>query len=110
MVKTHKHQHPPGSHPQIQERSRRKNKTANNKTLRLPKTSESDAAGKLMSMPGIVDAEATMPSKSSGVPRLVANGFRTGFFDMVELRIAKKPIVHIIRKNAFCVHFALSMP
>jgi hypothetical protein len=60
-------------------------------------------------MPGIVDAEATMPSKSSGVPRLVANGFRTGFFDIVELRMANKPITHIIRKKVFSVHFALSM-
>ena len=78
--------------------------------MRLPKISESDAAGKLMSMPGMADADATMPSKSSGVPRLVAKGFRTGFFDNVELRIANKPIVHIIKKKAFCVHLDLSMP
>ena len=77
--------------------------------MRLPKMSDSDAAGRLMRMPGIVDAEATMPSKSSGVPRLVANGFRTGFFDIVELRMANKPITHIIKKKAFPVHFALSM-
>jgi hypothetical protein len=78
--------------------------------LRLPKTSESDAAGKLMRMPGMVEAEATMPSKSSGVPKLVAKGFRTGFFDIVELRIANKPIMQIIKKKALCVHLDLSMP
>ena len=59
-----------------------------------------------MSMPGMVDAEATIPSKSSGVPRLVAKGFNTGFFDMVELRIANKPITQITRKKALCVHLA----
>ena len=57
----------------------------------------------------MVEAEATIPSKSSGVPRLVAKGFRTGFFDMVELRIAKKPITQITRKKAFCVHLSLNM-
>ena len=61
-------------------------------------------------MPGMVDAEATIPSKSSGVPMLVAKGFRTGFFDMVELRIANKPIVQVTKKNARCVRLDLSMP
>jgi len=37
-------------------------------TFRLPKMSESEAAGKLTSIPGIVEAEATKPSqKPSGV-------------------------------------------
>ena len=58
----------------------------------------------------MVDAEATMPSKSSGVPRLVAKGFNTGFFDMVELRIANNPIMQITKKKTFCVHLALNMP
>ena len=71
--------------------------------------SESEAAGKLISIPGMVDAEATMPSKSSGVPRLVAKGFKTGFFDIVELRIANKPITHITAKKAFCFHLELSI-
>jgi hypothetical protein len=72
--------------------------------------SESEAAGKLMSMPGMVETAATTPNNSSGVPRLVAKGFNTGFFDMVELRIANKPIMQIIRKKALCVHLDLSMP
>ena len=66
--------------------------------FRLPKMSESDAAGKLTRMPGMVEAEATIPSNSSGVPRLVAKGFSTGFLDIVVLRIAKKPMRHIVRK------------
>ena len=53
-----------------------------------------------MSMPGMVETAATTPNNSSGVPRLVAKGFNTGFFDMVELRIANKPIMQIIRKKA----------
>ena len=65
--------------------------------------SESEAAGKLIRMPGIVEAEATIPNRSLGVPKLVAKGLRTGFFDIVELRIAKKPKAHITRKKAFCV-------
>ena len=37
-------------------------------TFRLPKMSESEAAGKLTSIPGIVEAEAAKPSqKPSGV-------------------------------------------
>jgi hypothetical protein len=71
--------------------------------------SESDAAGRLIRMPGIVDAEATIPSRSAGVSRLVANGFRTGFFDIVELRIANKPIMQIMMKKALTFQFALSI-
>ena len=53
----------------------------------------------------MVEAEATMPSRSSGVPRLLAKGFKTGFFDRVELRIAKKPTMQITRKKARCFQF-----
>lgn len=63
--------------------------------------SDNEAAGRLIRMPGMVEAEAIMPSKSSGVPRLVAKGFSTGFFDIVELRIAKKPIKHMIANRIF---------
>jgi hypothetical protein len=58
-----------------------------------------------MIMPGIVEAEATKPNKSVGVPRLFAKGFKTGFFDIVELRIAKKPMMHNIRKKLVRVRF-----
>ncbi len=86
-----------------------KTKAESNSILRLPKMSESEAAGKLMRMPGMVDADATMPNKSSGVPKLEANGLSTGFFDMVELRIANKPKAHNIIKKAFCVLVDLSI-
>jgi len=62
--------------------------------------SERDAAGKLTSIPGIVEAEATKPNqKPSGVSRLVAKGFKTGFLDIVELRIAKSPIMQSIQNT-----------
>jgi hypothetical protein len=78
-------------------------KAESNSTLRLPKMSDIEAAGKLMRMPGMVEAEATMPNKSSGVPKLVAKGLSTGFFDILELRMAKNPSAHSIIKKAFCV-------
>jgi hypothetical protein len=75
-----------------------KRKVANNNILRLPKISEREAAGRLMRIPGTVEAPATRPSKSSGVPKLAANGFKTGFFDIVELNMAKEPTTHIVKK------------
>ncbi len=60
----------------------------------LPIKSDEEAAGKLTNMPGIVEAAATMPVRSAGVPKLMAKGLRTGFFDMVELRIASAPTTH----------------
>jgi hypothetical protein len=60
--------------------------------------SESDAAGKLTIIPGMVEAAATTPNKSEGVPKLLANGFKTGLFDMVELKMAKAPIVQSMMK------------
>jgi hypothetical protein len=54
-------------------------------------------------MPGIVEAAAIMPVKSVGVPRLTANGFRTGFLDIVELRIANVPITQKAIKYALLV-------
>ena len=64
----------------------------------LPKTSDSEAAGKLTKMPGMVDAAAIMPVRSVEVPRLLAKGLRTGSLDMVELKIANAPMTHRIRK------------
>jgi hypothetical protein len=72
--------------------------------------SESEAAGKLTSMPGIVEAEATKPSqKPSGVPRLEAKGFNTGFLDIVELRMANNPIMQRTQKILFLEFFKLSI-
>lgn len=56
--------------------------------------SESEPAGKLIKTPGRVEAAAMNPIKASGVPRLAAKGFNTGFLDIVELRIANAPIIH----------------
>lgn len=69
-----------------------KTKAESRSTFRLPILSESDAAGRLMRIPGMVEADDTKPSKSAGAPRLLAKGFRTGVFDIVELRIANAPI------------------
>jgi hypothetical protein len=70
--------------------------------------SEREAAGKLTSIPGIVDAEATKPiQKPSGVLRLVANGFKTGFLDNVELRIANIPIMQRVRNMLPLASFTL---
>ena len=59
--------------------------------------SESEAAGKLTKIPGIVEAAAMMPVQSVGVPRLLAKGFSTGDLDIVELSMAKKPTRQSIR-------------
>ena len=67
-------------------------------TFLLPKMSESEPAGKLIKTPGRVEAAATNPIKASGVPRLSAKGFKTGFLDIVELKIANAPTMHKIRK------------
>ena len=60
--------------------------------------SDREAAGKLTSIPGIVEAAATKPKRSLGVPRLVAKGFKTGLFDIVELNTANDPIMQSIMK------------
>lgn len=73
-----------------------------NKTFLLPKISERVPAGRLIKIPGIVEAAATKPSRCSGVWRLSAKGFRTGFFDIVELRIAKIPTMQKIKKALSC--------
>ena len=69
------------------------------KIFRLPIISDKEAAGRLTSIPGIVEAEATNPINVEGVPRLVAKGFKTGFLDIVELRMANAPIAHNARKK-----------
>lgn len=90
-----------------------KTKPAINKNFFLPKMSESEAAGKLIKMPGIVEAEAMKPSSSVGVPRYEAKGFKTGLLDIVELRIAKNPMMQIVKKTlsiAFFSHKPINEP
>jgi len=67
--------------------------------------SEREAAGKLIKIPGTVEAAAITPVQSVGVPRLAEKGFRTGLLDIVELRIAKSPIVQSIQKMLPLVFF-----
>ena len=76
-----------------------------NRNFLLPKMSEREAAGQLTSIPGMVEAEATNPiQKPSGVSRLAAKSFNTGFLDIVELKIAKNPIMQSIQ-NMLCLAF-----
>lgn len=63
--------------------------------------SESEAAGRLIKIPGIVEAEETNPLHSAGVPRLAEKGFNTGLLAIVELRIANPPIMQRVQKTAF---------
>ena len=63
--------------------------------------SESEATGKLTRIPGIVEAEATTPVQSVGVPRLSEKGFKTGLLDIVELKIAKNPIIQSVQNELF---------
>ena len=67
--------------------------------------SESEAAGKLTKIPGIVEAAAMMPVQFVGVPRLLAKGFSTGDLDIVELSMAKKPTRQSIRKMLEALSF-----
>jgi hypothetical protein len=69
--------------------------------------SESEAAGKLTKIPGIVDAEEMKPLHSVGVPRAVEKGFRTGLLDIVELRIANPPIMQRVQKTTFTLLLVL---
>jgi len=43
--------------------------------------------------------------KPIGVLRLVANSFKTGFFDIVELRIANSPMMESVQKMRFPAYF-----
>lgn len=64
--------------------------------------SDSEAAGRLTKIPGIVDAARTIPVQASGVPRLVEKVDRTEpLLDMVELRIISPPIRQRLQKTAF---------
>ncbi|MEM2975329.1 MAG: hypothetical protein QW821_02780, partial [Candidatus Bathyarchaeia archaeon] len=63
------------------------------------------AAGKLTRTPGIVDAEATTPVQSVGIPRLSEKGFKTGLLDIVELRMATKPMTQRVQNVLLTTFF-----
>jgi hypothetical protein len=60
-------------------------------------------------MPGIVDAAAIIPVRSVGVPKLMAKGLSTGFFDIVLLKMAKAPIMHKTQKYRLLTIFPACM-
>jgi len=55
--------------------------------------SERIPKGKLATMPGMVEAAAIKPISGSDAPKLIANRVNVGLFDIVELKIANKPMV-----------------
>lgn len=61
---------------------------------------ESEDAGRLIRMPGMVEAAPTKPDQSVGAPSAIAKGL-SRVFDIVELRIAKTPITHSVQKTPF---------
>jgi hypothetical protein len=68
--------------------------------------SESEAAGRLTRMPGIVEAERTRPVQASGVPRLFEKVLRTEpLLDIVELRIISPPIRQRLQNTDFPAFF-----
>jgi len=71
------------------------------RTFFLPQRSDKEPAGRLNKTPGRVEAAATNPIKVSGVSKLSAKGLSTGFLDIVELRIAKAPMIHKVMKKIF---------
>jgi hypothetical protein len=66
---------------------------------RLPHLSESIPAGRLAIIPAKAEIAATMPTPEGSAPRWEAKSGSTGLFEIVELKIAKKPVVHNIRKG-----------
>jgi len=61
--------------------------------------SERKPKGKLAIMPGIVEAAAITPISGSDAPRLTANKVNVGLFDIVELKIAKRPMTDRSKKG-----------
>jgi len=59
----------------------------------LPYTSERLPAGRLMSIPGMVEAAAMMPMYCSAAPKETANNGSTGLLDMVEEKMAPPPMM-----------------
>jgi hypothetical protein len=61
--------------------------------------SERVAAGKLIIMPTTVEAAATKPSSWSVMPSELANRGSAGLLDIVELKIARPPIMQSNKKG-----------
>lgn len=62
--------------------------------------SDSEEAGRLTRMPGMVEAAPTKPDQTVGVPSAAAKGL-SRVLDIVELRIANTPIMQSVQKTVF---------
>jgi len=51
-------------------------------------------AGRLTTIPTTVEAAAIKPTVDTGTPSERMNRGRAGFFAMVELKIARPPVIH----------------
>jgi hypothetical protein len=68
-------------------------------TLRRPIISERMPAGMLTRIPTTVEAAAMNPTVETGTPIERMNKGRAGFLAMVELKIARPPMIHSIKKG-----------
>ena len=64
----------------------------------MPNLSESIPAGMLAIIPVKADTAATIPT-TDGRPEMCGKSGSTGLFDMVELNMAKSPVVQRIEKD-----------
>lgn len=55
--------------------------------------------GKLAIMPGMVEAAAIKPISGSDAPKLTANRVNVGLLDIVELKMANRPVTQRKRKG-----------
>jgi len=67
--------------------------------LFLPQRSESIPAGMLAMIPVNADTAATMPTPDGPAPRCCAKSGSTGLFEIVELKIARKPVMQRMAKG-----------
>jgi hypothetical protein len=68
-------------------------------TFFLPKISDKTPAGRLTRMPTIVDAAAIRPMMDSFPPRSLAKRGSTGLLEIVEEKMAKKPMAQTALKG-----------
>lgn len=65
----------------------------------LPQRSESMPAGMLAMIPVKAETAATIPTPEGPAPRCVAKSGSTGVFEIVELKIARKPVMQRMKKG-----------
>lgn len=67
--------------------------------LFLPQRSESIPAGMLAMIPVNAETAAIMPTPDASAPRCCAKSGSTGLFEIVELKIARKPVIQRVVKG-----------